>query len=181
MIFDLRLCGADKFQIMQRITRMWHGLLWNYRNANNQNEINRNHAVMEQYNISVISDYLGSSQRSQRLLDYNNLGESFDVFAFTNMGDAPGERLKAQTDVLLHLTTMGREDALDLHLEINAPVQRSGSEEDWHHNDHLLLIDDDGLHVRVSRGHPAFRSRRYKNPSINPDDSTNYTHIQQNI
>lgn len=66
MLYSMRH-GARKYEIVQRITRMWHGLLWNYRNANNQNVIMRDHAVGDQYYTSVIADYLGSSTRSQRL------------------------------------------------------------------------------------------------------------------
>ena len=103
--------GAGKYEIVQRITRMWHGLLWNYRNANNQNVIIRDHAVHDQYYTSVIADYLGSSTRSQRILAIQ------DTFTFTNKGDQPDERLDEQRRVLKHFATMGHANVRRLRLE----------------------------------------------------------------
>ena len=103
--------GAGKYEIVQRITRMWHGLLWNYRNANNQNVIIRDHAVHDQYYTSVIADYLGSSTRSQRILSIQ------DTFSFTNKGNSPGERQEEHRRVLKHLATMGHANARRLRIE----------------------------------------------------------------
>ena len=110
MLHSMRT-GAGKYEIVQRITRMWHGLLWNYRNANNQNVIMRDHAVADQYYTSSIADYLGSSTRSQRLFCIQ------DTFGFTSKGDAPGQRLDEQRRVLKYLATMGHDDSRRLRLE----------------------------------------------------------------